>query len=558
MDTSWQPVTGAAQRRRGRRLRAAWRHEQQSIAQALAAKTHHSAPRRQTMARAGGWERVALHGQVPEHPTPQAAGAQHFPMDAGEDVGEAPAAGRPAPLLEVLPQERVQQRTVEQIVDPVPVVPLLHVFVPQMVEQLVDILAPLDFRVAEQVIEVPKIVCPPRAARTVLRAPQTADQLVEVPTIISYSSLLQRTMEQTVAIPVPLGRGGRNVDLQGFPPGQSSTAPLLSLERISEQIVKQTVGIPVSRGGLYDCRPGQSSSSVARSPAAWLNTEDEAFQRFFALFLREKQVQLTPGTWVRECPGTSAHPRRQLMARALGWTTTRVRLGRCSRIRRSARGGTARARAAPTGTRRGSAEPGCCWCWWTSLCSCRDVVVCSSSTWLTCPWLCIAKCAVFALMSSPLLSWRRGRFPWSVPVFLLLQYIDKVVVVLSVHCCERPSSSHSCSLDMVVDMPVMFNDSPWFNVQKSAVVPQLLCRSCWCRFLRLWTPCDHAATSLFSSTVEVPQIQFSVRVVDIPKSSTSNRAGYDGDEWFFGAFCAIFRAPPVIPELSASFSSPRR
>ena len=78
------------------------------------------------MARAGRWERVALHGQVPEHPTPQAAGAQHFAMDAGEDVGEALAAGRPAPLLEVLPQERVQQRTAEQIVDPVPVVPLLH------------------------------------------------------------------------------------------------------------------------------------------------------------------------------------------------------------------------------------------------------------------------------------------------------------------------------------------------------------------------------------------------------------------------------------------------
>ena len=134
-------------------------------------------------------------------------------MDAGEDVGEAPAAGRPAPLLEVLPEEQVQRRTAEQIVDPVPVVPLLHAFVPQMV---VDILAPLDFSVAEQVIEVPLIVCPPR---TVLRAPQTADQLVEVPTIISYSSLLQRTMEQNVAIPVR-GRGGRNVDLQGFLPGR--------------------------------------------------------------------------------------------------------------------------------------------------------------------------------------------------------------------------------------------------------------------------------------------------------------------------------------------------
>ena len=147
---------------------------------------------------------------------PQAAGAWYFAMDAGEDVGEAPAAGRPAPLLEVRPQEGVQQRTAEQIVDPLQVVPLLHAFVPQKVEQLVDILAPLDFRVAEQVIEVSKIVCPPRAARTVLRAPQTADQLVEVPTITSYSSLLQRTMEQNVAIPVR-GRGGRNAGLQGFP-----------------------------------------------------------------------------------------------------------------------------------------------------------------------------------------------------------------------------------------------------------------------------------------------------------------------------------------------------
>ena len=80
------------------------------------------------------------------------------------------------------PQERLQQRTVEQIVDPVPSVPLLHDVVPQMVEQLVDFLAPLDFRVAEQVTEVPKIVCPPRGARTVLCAPQMAEQLVEVPT----------------------------------------------------------------------------------------------------------------------------------------------------------------------------------------------------------------------------------------------------------------------------------------------------------------------------------------------------------------------------------------
>ena len=33
----------------------------------------------------------------------QAAGAQYFAMDAGEDTVQAPAAERPAPLLEVLP-----------------------------------------------------------------------------------------------------------------------------------------------------------------------------------------------------------------------------------------------------------------------------------------------------------------------------------------------------------------------------------------------------------------------------------------------------------------------
>ena len=182
------------------------------MAAVLATFQHHSAPRGPRTARTRGGARDELHVCAPEDAPPQAAGARYFAMDAGEDVGEAPAAGRPAPLLEVLPQERVQRRTAEQIVDRVPVVPMLHVFVPQKVEQLVDILAPLDFRVPEQVIEVPKIECPHRAARTVLRAMQTADQLVEVPTTTSYSTFLQRTMEQNVAIPVR-GRRGRNADL---------------------------------------------------------------------------------------------------------------------------------------------------------------------------------------------------------------------------------------------------------------------------------------------------------------------------------------------------------
>ena len=157
---------------------------------------------------AGREARDVLHGRVPDAPPPQSSreGTEFFAMSEDSDVV---GGGRPPSLVDVRRQRRVQQRTVEQIVDPVPLVPMLHDVVPQMVEQLVDLLAPLDFRVAEQVIEVPKIVCPPRAARTVLRAPQMAEQLVEVPTVLSYSSLQQLIVKQTVDIPVPGRAGGR-------------------------------------------------------------------------------------------------------------------------------------------------------------------------------------------------------------------------------------------------------------------------------------------------------------------------------------------------------------
>ena len=155
----------------------------------------------------------------------------------------------------------------EQLADVVPMVQILDFPVPQMVEQLVDVFRFLDTLcpVPEQVIEVPKFVCPPRAARTVLCAPQLAEQLMEVPTLVSYSSL-QRTMEQHVDIPVPR-RGGRNAGLQGFTPEQSSTSTLSSAVRISKRIVEQIVDIPVSGGGLHDFRPGQSSSSSSHVSA---------------------------------------------------------------------------------------------------------------------------------------------------------------------------------------------------------------------------------------------------------------------------------------------------
>ena len=195
-------MAGAAWRRRQRRLRMHWR-----------SRCKCSWPRTSTTPAhgdragpgAGGWERDALHGQVPEHPTPQVAGTEYFSLDV-EDV---PATGsRPDRLAGVRPQERVQQHFVDQFVDTASALPILDVPVPLM-----------------------------------------GEQLVEVPTIVPYSSLLQQTVEQHVDIPVP-GGGGRLAGLQGSLPGQSSTAP--SVVRI----------VDIPGGGLQRFSPWTGFASV--------------------------------------------------------------------------------------------------------------------------------------------------------------------------------------------------------------------------------------------------------------------------------------------------------
>ena len=112
----------------------------------------------------------------------------------------------------------------EQAAACAPVVQILDIPVPQMVEQLPDVLrffATL-LPVPEQDIVVPKIVLDDVPERTAVRDTHLAEQLVEVPTIISFSSL-RRATEQFVDIPVPR-RGGQHPGLQGFPPRQSSNS----------------------------------------------------------------------------------------------------------------------------------------------------------------------------------------------------------------------------------------------------------------------------------------------------------------------------------------------
>ena len=182
-------VTGAAKRRRERRLRSMLRHEQQTVAMELAAALHHSRD-------VGPGTHVGLR-------------AQKTASSGGR---------RPGVLKEPEPPnvvDRVLRRTVDQIVDAVLGLPALDVPVPQPVENVTDTLRILDFPIAEQVIEVPKISCSPCPSRSRVPEPQTAEQLVEVPTVLSPTRIAVQIAEQIVGIPVTLGRGQRRV--QDFP-----------------------------------------------------------------------------------------------------------------------------------------------------------------------------------------------------------------------------------------------------------------------------------------------------------------------------------------------------
>ena len=195
-------ATGAAKRRRERRLRSWLKHERMTVAMALAEASHHTAPRGQRTARVRGWVRGEVHGHVPEAPTSSEPGTRYFSLDDNDSVPEL-GGSRPDRLVDVRPQERVPRRIVEQTVDTVPVVQLLHVPVPQMVDSVVEVLKILDKSVpdVEQVIEVPKILQHVALQRSSLQEPQLAEQLVEVPTPSPALPPVPQMEHQLVEVP---------------------------------------------------------------------------------------------------------------------------------------------------------------------------------------------------------------------------------------------------------------------------------------------------------------------------------------------------------------------
>ena len=85
MDLSEQPVAGAAQRRRQRRLHSWLRHERMTVAMALAESTHHSS-RGQKTARTGVWERKMNYTATirdPPHPSRSSSACTKSPAARG-------------------------------------------------------------------------------------------------------------------------------------------------------------------------------------------------------------------------------------------------------------------------------------------------------------------------------------------------------------------------------------------------------------------------------------------------------------------------------------------
>ena len=87
---------------------------------------------------------IRVHGEVQEEPSPQAAGAQYFTMHIGEDDGQAPVAGRPAPLRPQRGYERHCGSGFELVHD---------VTVPQLGRELVE--APTIRFFVEQTVGIP-------------------------------------------------------------------------------------------------------------------------------------------------------------------------------------------------------------------------------------------------------------------------------------------------------------------------------------------------------------------------------------------------------------------
>ena len=125
-------------------------------------------------------------------------------------------ARRPPPLVDVMPSSRTHRHIMEDLGELAPSVQLLDLPVLDRMDHLAELLNleedVLDagrlvdhfLQVPELVIAVPKISLDVIPLRTLVPEPQLADQLVEVPTVLTPTRIAVQIAEQIVDTPVHL------------------------------------------------------------------------------------------------------------------------------------------------------------------------------------------------------------------------------------------------------------------------------------------------------------------------------------------------------------------
>ena len=173
-------------------------------------------------------------------------------------------ARRPSPVVEVRPSVRAQRHVVAQLADIAPMVQILDSPEPQMVAQPLEVFRLLDTRLPdEQAISVPKISCSPCPSRSRVPEPQSADQLVEVPTVLTPTRIAVQIAEQIVDTTVHLPESAEWVQLRD----EATSRPYFWNRRTRETMWQPPPGIRVVwgrregvwRGGLvlaqrYSCQ----------------------------------------------------------------------------------------------------------------------------------------------------------------------------------------------------------------------------------------------------------------------------------------------------------------
>ena len=164
----------------------------------------------------------------------------------------------------------------EHLADVCPFVQILDAPVPQPVDYVMDTLRILDLPMAVQVTEVPKFSCSPCPSRSLIPEPQSAEQLVEVPTVLSPL----RIAEQMVGTPV--SSWSWQAACSRSSPRTEFNSGAFCGKRISERIVEQIV----------DISPGGGLRQVLASSAG---AADEDLTGFFRTFPMEKSAECRAG-----------------------------------------------------------------------------------------------------------------------------------------------------------------------------------------------------------------------------------------------------------------------